>query len=205
VEAELRARWRRDAGDSSAAEEVLQGLLGRYREPHRRYHGLAHVVRVLRSVDELSGRTGVADAAALRWAAWYHDAVYDPRAGAGHNETASGALARRDLDALGRPDGQIETVVRLVLATATHHPRDADEAVLCDADLAVLASDPATYAAYAAGVRAEYGHLDDAAWRAGRAAVLEALAAGALFHVPPVEERQARARANLAAELATLR
>ena len=69
------------------------------------------------------------------------------------------------------------------MVTAAHDPTSPDEAVLCDADLAVLAADPATYTAYATGVRAEYAHVDDAAWRAGRAAVLRAfLDRPVLFH-----------------------
>ena len=38
--------------------QALGALLSRYREPHRRYHGLAHVVRVLRTVDDLVRRRG---------------------------------------------------------------------------------------------------------------------------------------------------
>ena len=84
-------------------------------------------------------------------------------------------------------------------------PAAPDEAALCDADLAVLAADPATYAAYAAGVRAEYAHIDEAGWRTGRAAVLRAfLERPVLFHTAAMAGRDAAAHADLAAELATL-
>jgi predicted metal-dependent HD superfamily phosphohydrolase len=206
VEVELRALWRRDAGAAPAADRVLDALLARYREAHRRYHGLAHVLRVLRTVDELVAAVPPADPTAIRFAAWYHDAVYDPRARDGHNEAASAALAERDLATLGEPAERVDAVARLVLVTATHAPAGDDEAVLCDADLAVLTADPATYTAYATGVRVEYGHLDDAAWRAGRAAVLRALLdRDPLFHTAPMRPRTAAARANMAAELAALR
>ena len=76
---------------------------------------------------------------------------------------------------------------------------------MCDADLAVLAADPATYTAYAIGVRAEYAHIDEAGWRTGRAAVLRAfLARPVLFHTAAMAGRDAAARANLTAELASL-
>ena len=92
-----------------------------------------------------------------------------------------------------------------MVATATHEPAGADEAALCDADLAVLAADPAAYAAYATGVRAEYAHIDEAGWRTGRAAVLRTfLERPALFHTAAMAGRDAAARANLTAELATL-
>jgi predicted metal-dependent HD superfamily phosphohydrolase len=107
------------------------------------------------------------------------------------------------------PDERIDEVERLVLLTATHDPGpdDADGAVLCDADLAVLASPPEAYAAYASAVRAEYGHLSDDVFTAGRIAVLERLLARPrLYRLPAVaEDWTPRARANLTAELTLLR
>ena len=68
-----------------------------------------------------------------------------------------------------------------MLLTAGHDPApdDANGAVLCDADLAVLASPPDAYVGYASAVREEYGHLSDAEFTAGRIAVLEHLLAPA--------------------------
>ena len=94
----------------------------------------------------------------------------------------------------------------LVRATAEHDADgDADGAVLLDADLAVLGSEPAAYQAYVTGVRAEYAHVDAAAWRTGRAAVLrDLLARRPLYATAPARARwEARAGANMAAELAT--
>ena len=205
MEEELRDRWAADLGRDRTATAALDSLLARYREPHRRYHGVTHVLRVLRTVDELLAAGAVADPGSVRLAAWYHDAIYDPRAASGANEAASAALARRDLATLGQPPERADVVERLVLVTVAHTPSSADEAVLCDADLAVFAAEPATYAAYATGVRAEYGHVDDDAWRLGRAAVLRSfLARPVLFHTPPMAGRDATARANLTAELASL-
>ena len=205
VEEELRGRWALDLGRGREAGAALDGLLDRYREPQRHYHGLAHVLRVLRSVDELTAATAVPDAAAVRLAAWYHDAVYDPRAEPGVNEAASAALAADELIELGQPSERVAAVHRLVLVTVAHRPGQADEIVLCDADLAVLGADPATYAAYATGVRAEYAHVDEAGWRAGRASVLRSLLdRPVLFHTPTMARREATARANLTAELAAL-
>lgn len=78
--------------------------------------------------------------------------------------------------------------------------------VLLDADLAVLGADAAAYLAYVNGVRAEYGHVDPTAWRQGRRAVLEQFVARPSIYRTPTARGwwEARARANLAAELATL-
>lgn len=65
----------------------MDALVARYREPHRRYHGVAHLAAVLRTLDELLAPEPASPA--VRFAAWFHDAVYDPTAPAGANEAAS--------------------------------------------------------------------------------------------------------------------
>lgn len=198
------AAWAELAGDSPTSRTEWAAVVAAWSEPHRRYHDLAHLAAVLGLVGELAG--AAADPAAVRLAAWYHDVVYDPRRG--DNEEVSAERARAGLRGLVPPE-RVEEVARLVLLTAGHDPApdDADGAVLCDADLAVLAGPPETYAAYASAVREEYGHLSDAEFTAGRTVVLEQLLAlPALYRLPAVAgEWTPRARANLAAELALLR
>jgi len=54
-------------------------------------------------------------------------------------------------------------------------------------------------------VRQEFGHVDDEAWRVGRAEVLRSLLAlPCLFTTPPMAQLEPTARANLASELASL-
>ena len=79
--------------------------------------------------------------------------------------------------------------------------------VLMDADLAILGSRAKRYDRYSAAIRAEYAHVDDESYRAGRAAVLESfLTKGSLFHCYVMVNRcDAAARANLTRELADLR
>ncbi len=85
-------------------------------------------------------------------------------------------------------------VARLVRLTVTHDPDggDLNGETLCDADLAVLASDPAAYAAYAAAVREEYGFVPDDAFREGRAAVLRHLLDLPGSSAPPTGRRSGR-------------
>ena len=137
-------------------------------------------------------------------AAWFHDAVYEGRAG--DDEQASADLAARVLPGLVDRETADE-VVRLVLLTATHRVVEGDHAgaLLCDADLSVLAAPAERYGAYVAGVRREHAHVDEAAFRAGRARVLRALLAGPLFRTPAGAARwEARARAQVTAEVARL-
>jgi predicted metal-dependent HD superfamily phosphohydrolase len=90
----------------------------------------------------------------------------------------------------------------------THDPApdDRDGEVLCDADLAVLAGDPASYAAYAAAVREEYGFVPDDRFRAGRADILRRLLAlPRLFRTPYAHDQwEAVARRNVRTELELL-
>jgi predicted metal-dependent HD superfamily phosphohydrolase len=195
--------WAPLAGDSPTSRTEWAALVGAWSEPHRRYHDLAHLAAVLGLVDQLGAAADDPDA--VRLAAWYHDAIYEPTRT--DNEQISAERARAGLRGLV-PDDRAAEVVRLVLLTAGHEPApdDANGAVLCDADLAVLASPPEAYAAYASAVRAEYGHLSDEEFTAGRIAVLEhLLALGTLYRTPLAQAWTAPARANMTAELQLLR
>jgi predicted metal-dependent HD superfamily phosphohydrolase len=195
--------WAALAGDSPTSRTEWAAVVAAWSEPHRRYHDLGHLAAVLGLVGELEA--AAADPAAVRLAAWYHDVVYDPTRD--DNEEVSAGRARAGLRGLVDA-GRIAEVERLILLTAGHDAADDDPngAVLCDADLAVLASPPDAYAAYASAVREEYGHLPDDVFTTGRIAVLEhLLALPALYRLPTVAVQWTpRARANLTAELTLL-
>ncbi|WP_116449689.1 metal-dependent phosphohydrolase [Blastococcus litoris] len=193
--------WAQLAGDSPTSRTEWAALVAAWSEPHRRYHDLAHLAAVLGLVGEL----GTGDLAAVRLAAWYHDAVYDPART--DNEEVSAQRARAGLRGLV-DEAQLAEVERLVLLTAGHDaaPDDANGAVLCDADLAVLGGPPDAYATYASAIRAEYGHLSDEEFTAGRIAVLEhLLSLPTLYRTPVAQPWTATARANMTAELVLLR
>jgi predicted metal-dependent HD superfamily phosphohydrolase len=195
--------WAELAGDSPTSRTEWAAVVAAWSEPHRRYHDLAHLAAVLGLVGELAGQA--VDADAVRLAAWYHDVVYDPQRT--DNEEISAQRARAGLRGLV-PDERVLEVERLVRLTAGHGATDDDAngAVLCDADLAVLAGPPESYAAYASAVRLEYGHLSDEEFTAGRISVLEQLLAlPALFRTPTARAWTDTARANLTAELTLLR
>ena len=189
--------------DSPTARTEWAALVDAWAEPHRRYHDLAHLAAVLGVAGELAGHA--ADPTAVALAAWYHDVAYDPTAA--DNEEVSAQRAEVGLRGLV-PDERVAEVARLVRLTAGHDPAedDADGAVLCDADLAVLAAPPQAYAGYASAVREEYAHLDDAVFTAGRVAVLQSLLElPRLYRTPTAQPWEAPARANLTAELTLLR
>ena len=198
----LAARFATLTGDP----ERGAALLRRYSEPHRRYHTVEHLLEVLGWVDELADLAD--DVAAVELAAWYHDAVYDPAAPAEESERASAELAAAELATAGVDPELVREVERLVLLTTGHDVAagDTDGAVLADADLAILGAPADRYVRYTADVRAEYGHVADDAWRAGRAAVLRRFLDRPRLYVTDRAHAalDAAARRNLAAELARL-
>ncbi|MFI0135923.1 hypothetical protein [Streptomyces luteogriseus] len=179
-------------------------LLTRWQEPQRRYHTVEHLTAVLDRVDELERYARDPDV--VRLAAWFHDAVYLPDRS--ENEERSARLAERALAEAGVPDTKTAEVARLVRLTVTHDPADDDPdgQVLCDADLAILASPPSAYAAYTTAVREEYHFVPNDAFREGRAAILrQLLDLPRLFRTPHGTAKwEATARYNLTAELEML-
>lgn len=199
---ELEVAWQQHI---TADVGVLDRLLARHREKHRRYHTATHVAWVIRHVDELAATEPVEHFDEVIAAAFYHDAIYEPAYPA--NERASARLARRDLAAVGWSDDRTERVAAMIEATV--HGADiatGDTALLLDADLAVLAADPAGYSTYVAGIRSEYRNVDDEDWSSGRAQILQAFLDRPTIYATPSARAhwEDRARANLAAELATL-
>ena len=184
--------------EPAAAYPPFDRLAAAHAGPHRHYHTLEHVGEVLRVAGRLHGGP------AVQLAAWFHDAVYDPKAR--DNEARSAELAERELAALGLPADVVAKVADLVRSTAhfaaeSFHGPEFD--TLHDADLAILAAAEPRYRRYADDVRKEYAWVPDADYRAGRTKVLEAfLARERIFRTPVmVEEGEEAARRNLRAEV----
>ncbi|QBI21918.1 hypothetical protein ER308_05155 [Egibacter rhizosphaerae] len=205
----LQARWAQVADRLGAtpdgADDILRAVVARYGEPHRRYHTLEHVAEVLEGIDRLiEAGEPAEDPLAVELAVWFHDAVHD--ATADDNEERSAALAVELLSGAGLASERVDRVADLVMATKSHLPSSPDAALLVDADLAILGADPERYDRYAADVRAEYAHVDDARWAEGRRDVLTRfLERPLLYHTGTMRrERGAMAIANLQREIAAL-
>lgn len=196
-------------GDEQVAAAAAADMAARYAEPHRRYHGSAHVRAVLHDVAVLAGelRPGPEERAVLTVAAGAHDVVYDGHPG--DDEQRSASWARDWLARAGAGHAHVARIAELVLATMSHSapPGDLTAWILLDADLAILGAAPGAYDRYRAAVREEYAALDEPAWRAGRAAVLAGLLArDPLYGTSAARQRwEATARANIARELGSLK
>ena len=192
--------------------ELGERLIQAWEQPHRAYHHSGHLSQMLADLDRLySGRTPLASILA----AWFHDAVYE--GAPGEDERRSEQLAGASLEPLVvaglLSEEELQLVRLLVRATATHElPESAelpagyevtDIEFFLDADMAILAVDPARYRRYLRGVRSEYSHFDDEAFRTGRTSFLHSiLERECIFLSNQARELwEESARANLRGEL----
>ena len=196
--------------------ELGESLLQAWEQPHRAYHHSGHLSQMLTDLDRLYAyRTQGSTPLALVLAAWFHDAVYE--GAPGEDERRSEQLASASLEPLvtaGLLSGdELQMVSLLVRATATHElPESADLPVgyepediqfFLDADMAILAADSARYRRYLHGVRSEYSHFDDEAFRAGRTTFLRSILGRKRIFLSEegLQLWEEPARANLSAEL----
>ena len=192
--------------------ELGERLIQAWEQPHRAYHHSGHLSQMLADLDRLySGRTPLASILA----AWFHDAVYE--GAPGEDERRSEQLAGASLEPLVvaglLSEEELQLVRLLVRATAAHELPEstelpagynpADIEFFLDADMATLAAEPARYRRYLRGVRSEYSHFDDEAFRTGRTTFLHSvLERERIFLSERARELwEEPARVNLRAEL----
>ncbi|WP_425256363.1 DUF4031 domain-containing protein [Pseudarthrobacter sp. J47] len=184
-------------------DALFLDLYDRWGEEHRNYHGRTHLLAILEALDLLTGPAAPPRTVLL--AAWFHDAVY--LGIPGEDEEESARLAEDRLREAGLPEDETAEVARLVRVTSDHSPAPDDRtgALLCDADLSILGSEPEAYARYLAAVRKDYAHIGDADFAAGRAAVVrQLLDLDPLFTTPRARELWLdAARRNLSGELSS--
>jgi predicted metal-dependent HD superfamily phosphohydrolase len=202
----LRSHWiqliHQAGGVSDRAEEIYQYVANAYGSAGRFYHTLNHIVDVLRIIEELSDLA--TDLYAVRFAVWFHDAVYESRAK--DNEERSANFAAQALGRLALP-ALIEAVSRLIMATKDHIADNQDAGILLDADLAILGAAAGRYDEYARQIRQEYSWVPELDYRDGRTEVLSAfLKRKSIYFTGRMRERfEPLARANLGRELEALR
>ncbi|RMG05974.1 MAG: hypothetical protein D6728_19610, partial [Cyanobacteria bacterium J055] len=167
--------WRRlcqpFAIDLSKIDRVFCDLFRVYSGSDRHYHNLTHIDRVLELVGEWKASN--IDFPSLQFAAWFHDAIYNPKSS--DNEVQSGKYAASKLAELGINPDKIDRVISLISYTQFHQAptNDLEARILLDADLAILGSPSREYQAYARAIRREYSWLSESEYRAGRRRVLE--------------------------------
>lgn len=188
---------------------ILSDLRQRYAEPHRAYHDWAHIEALLTLFEATPPH--LHEPRTVLYAILFHDAVYEPTRG--DNEERSADLLRASA-AEQLDDEELERAVRLVLATRKHAVPDdldpeeqADAAIFLDMDLSILGADEARFDAYEREIRAEYGHVPDDLFVAGRTHILETFAARPRLYLSQWghDHFEAQARRNIARSLVRLK
>jgi predicted metal-dependent HD superfamily phosphohydrolase len=204
------ARWLATLPDDwtrGVDSSVIERAHAAYQSPPRHYHSWDHVVAC---TEQLRGvpceRPRVVFLALL-----FHDAVYV--AGRTDNEARSAQLAHDVLGAnTSLTTAELTAIQQLILATKDHHARmgvaGADEAVLLDIDLSILAASRDEYVRYTRQIRDEWvpAVATDAQFRIGRVAFLRRMLAAPHVYLTANGQRRwdDAARANMTWELGTL-
>jgi uncharacterized protein len=124
---------------TSASEHMLRRLQNEL-PSYCHYHDCAHTLRVLQAVEMICDGENILDEKLrmlLRTAAVYHDCGFLEQYP--DNEPVAARIAAETLPAFGYTPGEINIVVRLILATAlTATPNDQLERIIKDADFDYL-------------------------------------------------------------------
>lgn len=145
----------------------------------------------------------------LSFAAWFHDAVYTPRAL--DNEKRSADLAEAELSRLGISPERRNKVKKLILETKSHEvsESDTDAQFFMDADMSILGADKETYDRYAKNIKEEYAEqhsgITPDVFKRGRKSILEGfLKRSRIFLTDTMHDRyEQRARGNIGREIAS--
>lgn len=149
-------------------KDVVIAYMQRHIGKEYAYHNAEHTLQVLADAERIAQVEGLDERSMIlvQTAALLHDVGYrDGRAG---HEERSCAWARENLPSFGYDDQAIEAVCRAIRSTQVpQSPTDHISMVVCDADLAPLAS--TAYQSYADRMQEEYRitqpELTDYAWR----------------------------------------
>lgn len=148
-------RWQRlwrTIGATGDATAWYDRLTRAYAEPQRHYHNQQHIAECLAEFD--AARHLAQRPEAVELALWFHDAVYDPKAG--DNEEQSAAMAQACLEGAGLSE-LAGTVAAQVMATKTHTTEGRpDAALVVDVDLSILGQNEARFAEYETQIQQEY-------------------------------------------------
>jgi predicted metal-dependent HD superfamily phosphohydrolase len=204
----LRRQWDGLTGCLAAGGEekgrLYAVVLSHYSAEGRFYHNLHHVAELLRLLTGFEHRFDDCDA--VRFAAWFHDAVYDTKRD--DNEERSAELAGRALHELSAPAVTAGRVLEMILATKGHSAEGLpwDAQLFLDADLSILGAAPEVYGQYSEAIREEYARVPEPMFRRGRRDVLEGfLRRERIYHTDEMFARfEERARANLRREIERL-
>lgn len=149
------------------AEEVIQ----KYREPHRHYHGLAHIKHCLWELDQIpenlletsgpQATNRLGSRREIELAIWFHDVIYDPRSKSNEHDSAKYFISKLASSVVS-DQTHVASVSHMIELSNHRHPVNDKTSALAyflDIDMAILGRPTIHYNEYAQNVRLEYEHV----------------------------------------------
>lgn len=195
----FRSTWQRNLVEGAADDsEAIHGqLLKAYREPHRRYHTLAHIEHCISMFDQC--KPLIAVPAALEIAIWLHDVILE--AGRRDNEEKSAELYLELSDG-AHPEEFRQLIYRMIMATVHNGNslEDADSIYMVDIDLSSFALSWEEFLRDSLDLRAENPQLSDDDYQLNQTGFQRRLLARPRFFLSDYffERYEQQARGNLA-------
>ncbi len=190
-------------GAGGTGSELMEQLLGAYREPQRKYHTQQHLGECLSLLGEHIDCA--IEPAEVEIALWFHDAIYDVKAF--DNEARSAEWAVRELKKAGVDTDKISRVQAHILSTRhAAPPHGRDQQLLVDIDLSILGAGPNRFEEYEKQVRQEYSHVPGFLFRRKRRQILsELLARNPIYTTPVLRQKfEEQARRNISQSVSAL-
>ena len=165
-------------GNPKGTDNIYHEILASYRQPHRFYHNMAHILNMLEELETVKNIVPVNNRQSIELAIWYHDIVYDTQPSQDvnkeDNETQSAHRLMADNKIFDLDPSLIHHTCELILATKhTESLEDTDAQVLVDLDLAILGKAPTLFDEYERNIRQEYAWVPEQDFRNGRAKILQ--------------------------------
>jgi pantetheine-phosphate adenylyltransferase len=113
---------------------VISEIFQKYQEPHRHFHTLDHVIKIL---DGLEHEKYQFDDA-LFLTAVFHDVIYDPRSQTNEEDSAAYFLKHFKASEFNEGENLRDSVIQMIRETIDHNPTTEMSKLFCKMDMAVL-------------------------------------------------------------------
>jgi len=187
--------------NTSVVKQCAEIVNKHYSDSNRQYHTLNHVLKLLLQVSNVT--ISKYDKCLLNTVAIFHDVIYNPTKK--DNEVQSALFAKKWLTKLKANTEFINTVCKLIEATATHESDNKLSQLFNDMDLSVLGTEAKEYKNYCAQIRKEYCNTPYLLYKIGRKKFLKSmLSKPRIFLTKQYMSLENNARINMLLELKTL-
>jgi len=188
-------------GNSSDVKHCVEIVNKHYNASNRHYHTLNHILKLLLQIE--TATISNSDKYTLCLVAIFHDVIYNPTKK--DNEFQSALFAKKWLKKLKVNTEFINTVCKLIEATATHESDNKLSQLFNDMDLSILGTEAKEYKNYCTQIRNEYCNTPYLLYKIGRKNFLKSmLSKPHIFLTEQYMNLENTARINILLELKTL-